>query len=550
MTTSRLINRAWRAQCRNSVYHEAKTDVQRAQLFEQVRCGEVCFLIGSTVKMGAGMNVQTRLVAEHHLDAPWRPRDLEQREGRILRQGNFFCEEDPDGFEVEINRYGTKQTSDSRMWQTIEYKAGATEQFRKGEGLSRIIEDVAGEAAHAAEMKAAATGNPLILLQVQLTAELKKLEALYANYKRNRHTLESTAAWLKQADERANHVIALYQQDIQRRDMNTTQEWRMQVEQRTFNVQNKELLIEWISKSMQCAVEGGAQLLTDQPRTVHVGQYRGFDIAVLSVQERIRFRVKSDNTYEPTNLQYRKEDQFSVTGFVQRMDHFLDTFEESIESVRNRCVNEKAELDKVKRELDKPFVQLRELELVRKNASDVMVEMKKMQDDPDYVSTWKPKILESSPSYKNYFSSAIDSPTSEVQKTTAHVISNQQDAEKLAMRFEEIATSKAKEFKLCAALAQRDKSVYTGRIVAATDHYLIQDIGLGRGILHRLDEVVFAENVKVGECMRLAIKGVVRLSYICRSRVHSRGELRAISLPFHLTSAHQSLWQGLYNPVR
>nr|WP_238984958.1 hypothetical protein [Candidatus Glomeribacter gigasporarum] len=465
------------------------------------------------------MNVQTRLVAEHHLDAPWRPRDLEQREGRILRQGNFFYEEDPDGFEVEINRYATKQTYDSRMWQTIEYKAGAIEQFRKGEGLSRIIEDVAGEAAHAAEMKAAATGNPLILLQVQLTAELKKLEALYANYKRNRHTLESTAAWLKQADERANHVIALYQQDIQRRDMNTTQEWRMQVEQRTFNVQNKELLIEWISKSMQCAVEGGAQLLTDQPRTVHVGQYRGFDIAVLSVQERIRFRVKSDNTYEPTNLQYRKEDQFSVTGFVQRMDHFLDTFEESIESVRNRCVNEKAELDKVKRELDKPFVQLRELELVRKNASDVMVEMKKMQDDPDYVSTWKPKILESSPSYKNYFSSAIDSPTSEVQKTTAHVISNQQDAEKLAMRFEEIATSKAKEFKLCAALAQRDKSVYTGRIVAATDHYLIQDIGLGRGILHRLDEVVFAENVKVGECMRLSYKGgrafVIHLPLSC-----------------------------------
>ncbi len=148
--------------------YEAKTDVQRAQLFEQVRRGEVRFLLGSTAKMGVGMNVQTRLVAEHHLDAPWRPRDLEQREGRILRQGNIFYEEDPDGFEVEINRYATKQTYDARMWQTIEYKAGAIEQFRRGEGIARVIEDVTDEAANAAEMKAAATGNPLILLQVQL----------------------------------------------------------------------------------------------------------------------------------------------------------------------------------------------------------------------------------------------------------------------------------------------------------------------------------------------------------------------------------------------
>ncbi|MCL2029899.1 MAG: helicase, partial [Deltaproteobacteria bacterium] len=100
--------------------HESRTDAQKAKLFEEVNQGRVRVLMGSTAKMGAGMNVQKRLVALHHLDAPWRPSDLEQREGRIIRQGNMFFERDPEGFEIEIIRYATKQTYDSRMWQTID----------------------------------------------------------------------------------------------------------------------------------------------------------------------------------------------------------------------------------------------------------------------------------------------------------------------------------------------------------------------------------------------------------------------------------------------
>ncbi len=204
-----------------------------------------------------------------------------------------------------------------------------------------------------------------------------------------------------------------------------------------------------------------------------------------------------------------------MTGLLQRMDHFLDSFEKCIESACCRRINELAELDKVKRELDKPFMQLHELELVRKNASDAIVELKKMQDNPDYISTWKPKTIEPIPSYKDPLSSSIDSPMAKAQKTTDHAIPNPdqqdaienlQDAEKPAMRCKEIATSKAKEFKLCAALAQPDKGIYTGRIVAATNHYLIQDIGLGKGVLHRLDDIVWVENVKVGECIRLSYK--------------------------------------------
>lgn len=156
--------------------HDAKTDLQKTDLFAKVRSGRLRVLFGSTAKMGAGMNVQDRLVALHHLDAPWRPSDLEQREGRIIRQGNKLYDRDPEGFEVGIYRYATKQTLDSRMWQTIEGKANFIEQVRKGNTSTREIEDVAGEAANAAEMKAASSGNPLILEEMSLRQRIRTLE--------------------------------------------------------------------------------------------------------------------------------------------------------------------------------------------------------------------------------------------------------------------------------------------------------------------------------------------------------------------------------------
>lgn len=156
--------------------HDAKTDLQKTDLFAKVRSGRIRVLLGSTAKMGAGMNVQERLVALHHLDAPWRPSDLEQREGRIIRQGNILYDRDPEGFEVGIYRYATKQTLDSRMWQTIEGKANFIEQVRKGATGTREIEDIGGEAANAAEMKAASSGNPLILEEMTLRQRIRTLE--------------------------------------------------------------------------------------------------------------------------------------------------------------------------------------------------------------------------------------------------------------------------------------------------------------------------------------------------------------------------------------
>lgn len=174
--------------------HEANTDLQKKSLFDRMNRGDVRVLLGSTSKMGAGTNVQARLVALHHLDAPWRPSDLEQREGRIVRQGNELYKANPDGFEVTINRYATERTYDARMWQLIERKAGIVEQIRKGDPNLREVDDVAGEAANAAEMKAAATGNPLIIEQVELQAKATRLAALKRAYDGRRYDAESEVA--------------------------------------------------------------------------------------------------------------------------------------------------------------------------------------------------------------------------------------------------------------------------------------------------------------------------------------------------------------------
>ena len=202
--------------------HDANTDDRKAKLFADVQAGRVRVLIGSTSKMGAGMNVQKRLVAAHHLDAPWRPSDLEQRNGRIIRQKNLFYERDPDNFQVQIFYYATKQTYDARMWQTIEYKAAAIEQFRKGDLLQRVIDDVQSEAANAAEMKAAASGNPLILTQVKLASDLRKLEAMYSQHQRSQHRMKDRLRNLTSASARLNKAATEYADNLKIRDTHTS----------------------------------------------------------------------------------------------------------------------------------------------------------------------------------------------------------------------------------------------------------------------------------------------------------------------------------------
>lgn len=193
--------------------HDANTELQKEELFGKVRSGRIRVLLGSTAKMGAGMNVQERLVALHHLDAPWRPSDLEQREGRIIRQGNKLYDRDPEGFEIEILRYATKQTLDSRMWQTIESKARFIEQVRKGATGIREVEDVAGEASNAAEMKAASSGNPLILEEMELRTKIRKLEGLRSAHDREQYSLRDKVVTMKRALESGRAKLGSMRQD-------------------------------------------------------------------------------------------------------------------------------------------------------------------------------------------------------------------------------------------------------------------------------------------------------------------------------------------------
>jgi N12 class adenine-specific DNA methylase len=159
--------------------HDYATPAAKDKLFKAVNRGDVRILMGSTAKMGAGTNVQTRLVGLHHIDAPWRPSDLEQREGRIIRQGNVLYKRDPEGFEVGIYRYATAQTYDTRRWQILEHKARMIAQLRNYDPSTGCgVEDIAPEAASAADMKAAASGDPLILEETRLKNEVIRLEKL------------------------------------------------------------------------------------------------------------------------------------------------------------------------------------------------------------------------------------------------------------------------------------------------------------------------------------------------------------------------------------
>lgn len=162
--------------------HDHESDQAKHELFRAVRAGRVRILFGSTQKMGAGMNVQERLVALHHLDAPWRPADVEQREGRILRQGN----RNP---EVQILRYVTEHSFDAYLWQVLETKARFIAQVMTGENDLRRIEDVDGAALTYAEVKAIASGNPLVIEKATIDAEVARLTRLRGQHEKAQYDL-------------------------------------------------------------------------------------------------------------------------------------------------------------------------------------------------------------------------------------------------------------------------------------------------------------------------------------------------------------------------
>ena len=205
--------------------HDARNDEARARLFARCRNGQIAVLIGSTGKMGVGTNIHTRAVALHHIDCPWRPADIEQREGRVIRQGN----QNPI---VEIVRYATEGSFDVYMWQTCERKAGFIDQVMRGQVTGRDLDDVGENVLSYAEVKALATGNPLVIEQAGVQAELAKLERLARAHVNEQHRLERTAASASAVAARLRAAVARYDAAIARRVDTSGDRFSMEIEGR------------------------------------------------------------------------------------------------------------------------------------------------------------------------------------------------------------------------------------------------------------------------------------------------------------------------------
>ena len=286
------------------------------------------------------------------------------------------------------------------MWQCIEYKSAAIEQFRKGDLLQRVIDDVSSESANAAEMKAAASGNPLILMQVQLAADLRKLEALYSQHQRGQHRMRDRLKYLASTEARLAKMEADYAENIRLRDANA----------RTATEKGKEkILVELVHEGkvlrdkdgdkMRDILVGGIKEVTrNSSAKAPFGKYRGFEMSIArsgwlsSAGVQIALQGAGDQQFQPGNLRYSFDDKPSLSGLFQRVDNFLGKgLDESIERQRATARQEIAEMETVKATLGKEFPQQDELALTRENHTAIMRELKRMQDDANYVSTWTPK---------------------------------------------------------------------------------------------------------------------------------------------------------------
>jgi hypothetical protein len=254
--------------------HDAGTDVQKATLFKAVREGRVRVLLGSTGKMGVGTNVQTRLVALHHLDAPWRPCDVEQREGRILRQGNE-CEE------VEIFRYVTEQSFDAYMWQTLETKARFIAQVMRGDKGLRAIEDVELATLSYAEVKALASGNPMVIEKAGVDAEVAKLSTLFSVWRNQRWANESEVGRLPMLIDSLEQKLALHVEDAAQAQAEPQTMGRIAVELGGRKITGPDAVGDALRELVKTARAGirGSALRSGQV----VGRFGGFELGLQAI---------------------------------------------------------------------------------------------------------------------------------------------------------------------------------------------------------------------------------------------------------------------------
>lgn len=343
--------------------HDYATDQRKADLFAKVNRGDIRVLLGSTAKMGAGMNVQRKLVALHHLDAPWRPSDLEQREGRIVRQGNEFYEADPDGFEIEILRYATKQTYDARQWEILERKARGIESFRAGDAGVREIEDVTSEAANAAEMKGSASGNPLILESVRLRSEVRNLEAQERSHKRSIHQMEAVVRKFN-----AGNHYSYTERDRTRRaveQLDRDGPFALTLGERTFD-ERKAVKAEPVLAAFKRATTA------DGP--VRAGSFRGAGIWVDRRGDAFRVSLQvGDFTVGQTEF---GREGITPSGYVSRLENMIERADRLVAEAEARVQQFEREAKQASEEMTRGFPQQAELDAKRERFQKVVAALR------------------------------------------------------------------------------------------------------------------------------------------------------------------------------
>lgn len=320
--------------------HDAKTEAQKAALFANVRSGNVRILLGSTAKMGAGTNVQKRLIAEHHLDIPWRPSDIEQREGRILRQGN-------ENSKVDIFRYVTENTFDSYMWQTIESKQKFISQIMTSKSPVRSCEDVDETALSYAEIKALATGNPYIREKMDLEIEVSRLKLVKANYLSQKYMLEDSLLKHYPKEIRLTQErIKGYAMDIALYERHKSEDFPGMLLYGTHYAEKKE--------AGTAILEACKAMTSPEPK--EVGGYREFTLLlsydIVAKVFRMTLRGELSHTVELGS---------DIHGNIQRMENVLESLPSRLSACEKALDTLKEQMENAKAEVEKPFEQEQEL---------------------------------------------------------------------------------------------------------------------------------------------------------------------------------------------
>ena len=345
--------------------HEADTDMKKKELFQKTRKGEVRVLLGSTQKMGAGTNVQDKLIALHDVDCPWRPSDLEQRSGRIVRQGN----ENP---QVDIYRYVTEQTFDAYLYQLVEGKQKFASQIMTSKSPVRSAEDIDETALSYAEIKMLATGNPYIKEKMDLDIQVQKLKMLKSNFLSEKYGLE-------------DKVIKFYPQQIaylkSRVEGLTKDVETAKLHPKPIDEQPLGMMVSGVSYSEKA--EAGQAIINacksmNSPDAIPLGEYRGFQMELYfdTVQRNYVVKLKGE-----TSRDVPLGDD--AHGNIMRIDNGIERFEETLADTKNSLENTEKQFETAKQEIEKPFAKEEELraKTARLDELNILLNMDKKENE-------------------------------------------------------------------------------------------------------------------------------------------------------------------------